>query len=198
MSRTLTLILGGARSGKSGLAQEMARRVGERVLFVATGAALDEEMKSRIAEHKRQRPQSWQTLEASTHVGQRIGEALGNTEVVIIDCITLLVSNVLLAKHADWDTEPGRGDYREAERDVMAEVEGIVSCYRASKATFIIVSNEVGLGLVPVHMSGRVYRDLLGKANQYLARHADEVYFMVAGLPWRLKGPGQEDHNRAG
>jgi adenosylcobinamide kinase/adenosylcobinamide-phosphate guanylyltransferase len=192
MSTRFVLILGGARSGKSNLAQEMAQALGERVLFVATAAALDDEMKLRIEEHKRKRSESWRTLEASTDVGKRTTAALGDADVVVVDCVTLLVSNVLLAGRDDWDTGVGELDCAEAEAEVLAEIEGLLACVRDSKAAFIVVSNEVGLGLVPVHKSGRVYRDSLGKANQLLARQADEVYLMVAGLPWQLKGSAQE------
>ncbi|MCX5998616.1 MAG: bifunctional adenosylcobinamide kinase/adenosylcobinamide-phosphate guanylyltransferase [Chloroflexi bacterium] len=182
------LILGGARSGKSSLAQDMARGLGERVLFVATGAPLDDEMRSRIEAHRQNRPPSWRTLEASLDVGPSIATCLGDSDVVIIDCITLLVSNVLLAGCDGQNEEVDRIDYAEAAARLDKEMHGLLRCIRVSQATYIVVSNEVGMGLVPVHKSGRVYRDLLGKANQMLAKEADDVYLVVAGIPWRLKG----------
>ena len=189
MAGKCVLVLGGARSGKSSLAQEMARGLGQKVLFVATGAALDVEMASRIEEHKRARPKEWRTLEAVTDVGERISAKVGDAEVVLIDCVTLLVSNVLFASGpahaADEDEQIDEDSARVA---VSHEIEGIVNCIENTEATFIVVSNEVGLGLVPIHQTGRVYRDLLGMANQVLAKRADSVYLMVAGIPWRLKG----------
>ena len=187
MSRKCILILGGARSGKSRFAQELAQQLGEKVLFVATGDPLDEEMSLRIAEHKKNRPKNWRTLEARINVGQRITEQIGNAEVVIIDCLTLLISNVLLTGENKESIEADQIDYASADGKVVTEIEGLMRCLNNTKAIFILVSNEVGMGLVPPYKSGRIYRDLLGKANQLLAQQADEVYFMVAGIPWQLK-----------
>jgi len=190
MARRCILILGGARSGKSSLAQEMAQRLGGKVLFVATGAPLDEEMSFRIEAHKKKRPRSWRTLEAGLGVGEKIMMEIQDAEVVVVDCVTLLVSNVLLAIGGEGKAEAEQIDYASAEGRVEAEIEGLIRCIKSTKATFIIVSNEVGMGVVPVYKTGRIYRDLLGRANQLLAQQADDVYLMVAGIPWRLKGKG--------
>ena len=178
MAEKCTFILGGARSGKSHFAQELAGRLGSRVLFVATGEALDEEMKARIDQHKKARPQAWQTLEAPTNIGRQLEKQIGDAEVVIIDCLTLLVSNLLGA-------EP---DHVEAEEQLTREITELIACMDKLDASFIIVSNEVGMGLVPETKLGRIYRDLLGRANQLIAQRIDEVYFMVAGLPIKVKG----------
>jgi adenosylcobinamide kinase/adenosylcobinamide-phosphate guanylyltransferase len=175
----MTFILGGARSGKSHFAQELAAKLGKRVLFVATGEALDEEMRVRIETHKRSRTPTWKTLETPTGVAKAMKGKIGDAEIVIIDCMTLLVSNLM-----------GTGDMNAEtlEKKITAELEELVAFMRTTKAHFIIVSNEVGLGVVPAYPAGRVYRDALGLANQMLARNADEVYFMVAGIPIPLKG----------
>ena len=175
---SMTFILGGARSGKSRFAQELAAKLGKRVLFVATGEPLDEEMSARIEAHKRSRSPAWKTLESPTDVAQAMRGKIGDAEVVIIDCLTLLVSNLIGTEDVDAGT---------LEKRVTAELEELVAFVRTTKAHFIIVSNEVGLGLVPPYPGGRVYRDALGTANQMLARNADEVYFMVAGIPIELK-----------
>jgi adenosylcobinamide kinase/adenosylcobinamide-phosphate guanylyltransferase len=175
----MTFILGGARSGKSRLAQELAAKLGKRVLFVATGEPLDEEMSARIKAHKSSRSPAWKTLEAPTDVAKAMKGKIGDAEVVIIDCMTLLVSNLMGTEDVDAGT---------LEKRVTAELKELVAFVRTTKAHFIIVSNEVGLGLVPPYPAGRVYRDALGMANQMLARHADEVYFMVAGIAIALKG----------
>ena len=177
MAEKYTFILGGARSGKSRFAQDLAGRLGSRVIFVATGEALDEEMTARIGQHKEARPQGWQTLEARTNIGRQLEKQIGDAEVVIIDCLTLLVSNLLGA-------EP---DYVEAEEQLTREITELIACMDKLDASFIIVSNEVGMGLVPEAKLGRIYRDLLGKANQVIAQRADEVYFMVAGMPIKVK-----------
>jgi adenosylcobinamide kinase/adenosylcobinamide-phosphate guanylyltransferase len=176
---SITLILGGARSGKSRFAQELAAKLGKKVLFVATGEPLDEEMRTRIDTHKKSRPIGWRTLEAPTSVARALRGKIGDAEVVIIDCITLLVSNLM----GDEDTDVGIW-----EEKVSVEIKSLLALLKKSKANFIIVSNEVGLGLVPTTPIGRAYRDILGMANQMLARNADEVYLMVAGIPVILKG----------
>ena len=178
MAKEYIFILGGARSGKSRFAQELAGKLSNKVLFIATGEPLDEEMQARIDEHKKARPRSWRTLEISANVGQQLEAGIGDTEVVIIDCLTLLVSNRLGEKL----------DYPKAEKQVLAEINELIACIDRLDTSFIIVSNEVGMGLVPETRLGRVYRDILGKANQLVARHANEVYFIVAGIPVKIKG----------
>jgi adenosylcobinamide kinase / adenosylcobinamide-phosphate guanylyltransferase len=180
MSRKLTLILGGARSGKSSFAQKRAAERAGAVLYVATATAGDEEMAARIAAHRAERPAQWRTLEASTQVGDAIRAAAGQPEVILIDCLTLLANNVIGAL-----PETAAADVAEAA--LAAEVEQMLAAYRASTAEWIVVSNEVGLGLVPPYPLGRIYRDALGRANQRLAVEADEVLFMVAGLPLTVK-----------
>ncbi len=180
MGKTLTLILGGARSGKSTHAQKLAlERGGNEVLFVATAQALDGEMAARIEAHRRERPAAWSTLEAPHHVGEAISHAQ-SAAVVMVDCLTLLVSNVVLGL-------PESANAQEAEAAALAEVESLIAAYQQSTASWIVISNEVGLGLVPPYPVGRTYRDALGRANQHLAAQADEVLFMVAGIPMQVK-----------
>lgn len=177
----MTLILGGARSGKSALAQKMAAEGGRAVLYVATATAGDEEMATRIAAHRAERPAHWHTLEAPLQVGAAIAAAGAAAEVVLVDCLTLLANNIL-GRLPETISAP------EAEAALAAEVDDLLTAYQASGAEWIIVSNEVGLGLVPPYPLGRVYRDALGRANQRLAAASDDVLFMVAGLPLALKG----------
>ena len=178
------LITGGARSGKSHFAQDMAAKSGKPVLFVATAEAGDEEMRRRIQAHQNSRPASWRTIEAATGVGERIAAGIGDSHLVLVDCATLLVSNVM----SQFLSADGNDvDELASEGAVAAEISGLVDCLLKVEADFIIVTNEVGLGLVPDNRLGRVYRDLLGKANQVLAAASDEVYFMVAGLAIKAK-----------
>lgn len=178
------LITGGARSGKSHFAQELARKSGKPVLFVATAEAGDEEMRQRIEEHKKARPADWTTLEVTMNVGSEIRRNIGSTQVVIIDCITLLINNII-SKYNDHDHEPVNIPL--IEEKVTGEIGELIDCMKQVNARFIIVTNEVGTGLVPATRIGRLYRDLLGKANQSLAQHVNEVYLMVAGLPVKIK-----------
>ena len=162
----------------------MALKLGEPVLFVATAEAGDEEMRRRIEEHRRARPSDWSTLEVTTHVGSQISQKLGRARVVIIDCITLLVNN-LFSQYSHQASQPI--DASLIESKLTAEIGELIECINHTNASFIMVTNEVGMGLVPDNQLGRLYRDLLGKANQMLAQVADEVYLMVAGLPVLIK-----------
>jgi adenosylcobinamide kinase / adenosylcobinamide-phosphate guanylyltransferase len=181
--KKITLVLGGARSGKSRLAQEMAGQA-KTVLFVATASAGDEDMKHRIEKHQAERPAHWHTLEVGLHIGDKIDVSFQNEELVLIDCITLLVSNIL-CQYSEQQLETLRE--AELESQVIQEIQELQECLKSLPASFIIVSNEVGLDIVPGNRLGRLYRDFLGRANQMLARSADEVLFMVAGIPLRVK-----------
>ena len=170
----IILLLGGARSGKSARAQQMAVELGGNVLFCATAEPLDEEMASRIEAHKKSRPPGWDTLESSRNAGEALSGRASAYDTVILDCITLLVSNCL-----DDGTSPRQGS--------LDQISSLIEVMEKRPANFILVSNEVGSGLVPDNRLGRLYRDMLGQANQQLAKCADEVYFMAAGLAIRMK-----------
>lgn len=181
----LTLVLGGARSGKSDYAEALAAQMGSRVLYVATAEALDGEMRARVAAHQARRPSEWETLEAPLKVGaslQACTAAIG-ADAVLLDCLTLLVSNVILSG-GPGAPEP---DAQTAWSWVQAEVEGLLAACQELGTNLIVVSNEVGLGVVPPYSLGRTYRDCLGWANQALAHTADHVILLVAGLPVDLK-----------
>lgn len=186
MGRELIFILGGARSGKSAFAQHLAGRRGSQVVYVATGEAGDDEMAERIAMHRASRPGSWRTIEAPLDVGAAIRAEAAEAEVVLVDCITLLANNVI-------GSLPDPTHLRACETAVGGEIEELLAAYKQSKAVWIVVSNEVGLGLVPPYPLGRSYRDSLGKANQRLAAEAEIVYLMVVGLPQVLKGQDLND-----
>jgi adenosylcobinamide kinase/adenosylcobinamide-phosphate guanylyltransferase len=178
------LVIGGAGSGKSHFAQELALKLGGPVLFVATAEAGDEEMRQRIKAHRRKRSTTWRTLEVTTDVGKRIREKIGSAQVVIVDCVTLLVNNIF-TQYSDQSDKPI--DAPLIEQGVVAEIGELIEGIKRLDASFIIVTNEVGLGVVPANRLGRLYRDLLARANRMLAQAADEVYLMVAGLPVLIK-----------
>ncbi len=177
----LTLILGGARSGKSVYAEELARALGRPVLFVATATASDAEMQERIRKHRAARPADWETLEAPLHTATAIGSRQSTAQVLILDCITLLVSNILLQL-------PENASAETVIASASAELDALLQAHAQMGGEWLVVSNEVGLGLVPAYPLGRVYRDVLGWANQRLAKAADQVIFMVAGIPTTIKG----------
>ena len=181
MDKEIVLILGGARSGKSAYAEQLASESGGSVLYVATATAGDAEMAERIAAHRVARPATWRTLEAPLHVAEHLQANIPLESLILIDCITLLASNVLFSL-----PEPvSEAGFQAA---LNQEISEIVQAFQASPArTLAIVSNEVGLGLVPEYELGRLYRDGLGRANQQIARVAQTVWLMVAGLPLRVK-----------
>ncbi len=174
----LIFILGGARSGKSSHAQRLAQQSGKSVTFIATAQALDEEMSARIKKHRQDRPADWITLE----IPMRISEALRanpiKTEVVLLDCITLLANNLFMPYVKD-DLVDEKGTMQAMQK----EVDALLVFISEHEPDWIIISNEVGLGVVPAYQMGRAYRDMLGWANQRLAHESDDVYWMVAGIP---------------
>ncbi len=183
LPRTLTLVLGGARSGKSSYAQRQVERRGngQELLYVATAEAQDGEMLSRIQRHRSERSEIWRTLEEPLDLASALPPVAPVAGIVLIDCITLLVSNLLIKLEAELPVE-------EIEKQILAEIEKILAVYRSGTASWWLVSNEVGLGIVPAYPLGRSYRDALGRVNARLAAEADQVIFMVAGLPLAVKG----------
>lgn len=174
----LTLILGGARSGKSSFAEKVARDSAKSVLYIATATAGDDEMAKRIHNHQASRPAEWETLECPVNVGRHLDTPVAG--VVIVDCITLLVSNILLSFPEDTPAET-------IMQQVGAEINELIAAQVRIGGQWLIVSNEVGLGLVPPYPQGRTYRDALGRANQTLAQEARRVILMVAGIPMVIK-----------
>ena len=174
----VTLILGGVRSGKSTTAEKMARG-GQRVLFVATAEALDEEMERRIAAHRKSRPREWDTLEEPIDLIDALSPHLNRYDVFLLDCLTLWVSNLLLKNERHPDVE----------RIIVEAASRLLDMIESTHAAWILVSNEVGFGVVPASPLGRVYRDSLGRVNQLIASRADRVKLMVAGLSLDLHPP---------
>ncbi len=184
----LILILGGARSGKSAEAVRIAKeRAQEQVLFVATAEPGDDEMRLRIEKHRAERPVHWRTLEAPRNVGQAIAGQSHTFATIVVDCLTLLVSN-LLVDRPDPYAEAVR---LEVDREIAAILKAANDLPDTSR--LIVVSNEVGTGMAPLTPVGRAFRDLVGHANQTLAAAADRAVLMVAGLPLVLKG-GEPRH----
>ncbi len=170
--KSVTLVLGGAQSGKSHYAQQLAARF-ERVTFIATARATDPEMRRKIARHRRQRPSSWKTIEAPFDLPQAIRFESQKADIILADCLTVYVANVMRA--------------RKAKCNPIECIEAVCHAIRESKVCVVVVSNEVGSGVVPPYRSGRIYRDFLGQMNQKIAQIADKVVLMVAGLPLIVK-----------
>ena len=195
MPKELIFVLGGARSGKSAFAERLAAlrqaQAGGRVLYVATAEALDADMERRIANHRQQRPPEWDTLEEPLHLASALPDALQGYDTCLLDCLTLWVSNMLLGMEGrPHPNPPPEGEGINAEEEILAAARRLMEAYEQSPATWIVVSNEVGLGVVPPSRLGAAYRDALGRVNQAVAARADKVYFMVAGLALEMKSLG--------
>jgi adenosylcobinamide kinase/adenosylcobinamide-phosphate guanylyltransferase len=169
-SNTVTLLLGGARSGKSHYAQQLGQQV-ERVVFVATARAGDDEMRRKIDLHRHSRPQHWHTVEEPLALAETVALHGPACDLLIIDCLTFFAANLL-----------------EAGGDEPASIDALCTALQSPPCSVVLVSNEVGSGVVPEYASGRRFRDLLGEMNQRVARVASDVLLLVAGLPLALKG----------
>jgi adenosylcobinamide kinase/adenosylcobinamide-phosphate guanylyltransferase len=174
-SRRIVLVLGGVRSGKSRYAQDFAAS-GKRVAFLATGQACDDEMRARIAKHRADRPAWWTTMEAPTALEDALLQCGSQFDTIVIDCLTVWTANLMEHEASDGDR-------------VLAHADRLAQLLRGISGSVILVSNEVGSGIVPDNEVGRLYRDLLGGVNQRIAAVADEVILLVAGCPLVIKQP---------
>ncbi|MHB8793687.1 MAG: bifunctional adenosylcobinamide kinase/adenosylcobinamide-phosphate guanylyltransferase [Thermoleophilia bacterium] len=198
----MIFVTGGARSGKSGLAEKLACErahaavsaaaantdsaitdadtgTGAAVTYIATAEARDGEMRERIAEHRERRPAGWRTVEAPDNLPEAVEEALSGDGIVLVDCLTVYISNLLMNQ--------GIASGERVKRAVDREMDELVEVCRSGDGRVILVSNEVGMGIVPDNMLARTFRDVAGRANQKLAAAADEVYLCVSGIPMRVK-----------
>jgi adenosylcobinamide kinase/adenosylcobinamide-phosphate guanylyltransferase len=171
----VTLVLGGVRSGKSDYAQRLGERAG-KVTFVATARVYDDEMQQKVARHRSSRPAHWQTVEEPLGLAEAVTRYGSACDVMIIDCLTLFAANLL-----------------EAGGDAQIRIDALCLALESPPCAVVLVSNEVGSGVVPEYPSGRRFRDLLGEMNQSVARVASNVLLLVAGLPLVLKGKSEVD-----
>ena len=188
----LILILGGARSGKSAFAERLAAGSERSVAFIATATAGDDEMRSRIARHRASRPKGWYTLEESLDLASTVRRAGELADVLLLDCVTLWLGNVLLqesVQHEKDDEVEFHTAGRLFNERALKECEALLAVVKSLSPdkTLIVVTNEVGLGIVPAYPLGRLYRDTLGYINQRLAQAADRVYLMMAGMAIDIK-----------
>lgn len=170
----IIFILGGARSGKSSYAVKLVKRFKKKVAFIATATCLDGEMRERIKMHKASRPRQWKLIEEGRDVNSVLMKLKGKYEVVLIDCLGLLVSNLLTDNLRD--------------KEILMKIKRLVNTILKLKPTVILVSNEVGYGIVPDNLLARRFRDLMGLANQMIAQKANQVILMQSAIPITIKG----------
>jgi adenosylcobinamide kinase/adenosylcobinamide-phosphate guanylyltransferase len=171
---SVTLVLGGVRSGKSRFAVELASKA-PSVTFVATARVCDDEMRVKIERHRAERPEHWKTREEPLKLAELIAEMDACDDLVLVDCLTLFAANLMEAHGQD-------------SLALLAATQDLISALRKAKCRVVLVSNEVGSGIVPAYAAGRQFRDVLGELNQQVAAIADEVILMIAGLPLTIKG----------
>jgi adenosylcobinamide kinase/adenosylcobinamide-phosphate guanylyltransferase len=177
-------ITGGARSGKSSMAEEIASGY-EHVAYIATAKVTDEEMRSRIQKHRLRRPADWATFEQYTGIDSLILQ--GGYDVYLLDCMTVMLTNLIFDASENAE-EPSLPEQEEIENGAAEEMRRILRAARVSGCDLILVTNEVGMGLVPEYPLGRFFRDAAGRINRIAAAEADEAYLMVSGIPLKLKG----------
>ena len=170
LQKGVTFVFGGARSGKSRFAENLIMKSGLKPVYIATGRALDEEMSERIAAHRERRGSAWETVEEPLALADALNQSNFEGRAILVDCLTLWVTNLMIA-----------------EADVARECAHLVEMLGTMSVPVVLVSSEVGLGIVPENQMAREFRDLAGEVNQRIAKAADEVYFIAAGLPLTLK-----------
>ena len=175
------LVTGGARSGKSMFAQSFFTET-DRVVYLATAEVYDEEMAQRVALHRSSRPASWRTAERPTE----LSGVIQGEEGCLLDCVTVLTSNIMFAHTAQYERIPKEAQ-EETEAEVERQLDTLINDANACGCRLVLVTNELGSGIVPEHHVSRVFRDIAGRVNQYLARRADEGYLCVSGIPVKIK-----------
>ena len=182
----MILITGGARSGKSRLAEQFAAKQGDNVLYIATSIVTDDEMAQRIAIHQQTRPAAWQTHEGFSRLGNVIRERGAQHDAIMLECITTMITNLMFENTGDIPAE--EMDFVALEDKINLQIEQLIEGCQQCPCPVYIVTNEVGFGIVPENLLARRFRDIAGRVNQRLAAFADEVYLVVSGIELKMKG----------
>lgn len=188
---SLTFVVGGARSGKSSFAEAKAKEYGENVLYVATAVVTDEAMADRVKKHREQRPSSWRTVEMYSQF-HRLADYIEfrESDVVLLDCVTTLIGNFMVDSGINFD-DCRPEDVNELEKNIIFNIMSLINVCNTYGKKLIVVSNEVGLGIVPSYYMGNYFRDISGRANSRIGMEADFMYFMLSGIPLKLKHKGE-------
>ncbi len=184
--QVLTLVTGGARSGKSSFAESLLLQDCKQVLYIATAQAFDKEMKDRINKHQLSRPKEWLTYEGYKNLKEELTPYSTEIDGIILDCVTIMITNLLLEHQVDW-VKVDHQKIDEMEVAIFKEFNQLVDYAKSSGIKVVLVTNEVGLGIVPIDRLTRIFRDIAGRINQFLAKEANEVYFVTCGIPNRIK-----------
>jgi len=185
--KPLILVTGGARSGKSTLAEKKALELGKSTVYIATAIAFDEGMKDRIKKHRLDRPSGWTTIEIYKNFKSIIEDInFKASDLILLDCMTLMITNLMLESNLDFDN-CSMEEVDKLEKKIFIEVDELLNIITTNNKTSIIVTNEVGMGLVPSYRMGNIFRDIAGRVNQYIASRSSDVYFTVSGIEIKIK-----------
>lgn len=185
MSKVI-LVTGGARSGKSNFAEKLCKERNNNTAYIATSIPFDDEMKDRVRKHKESRPQNWKTYEIYKDIYTIIDDISKEHKTAILDCVTLLVNNLIFMHEIDIDNST-QYEIDELEKYIKEQVEKLLIEIKKTNLYFVIVTNELGLGGVSINKLTRVYTDIVGRINQQIAAQSDEVYFVISGIPMKIK-----------
>ncbi|MCL2894609.1 bifunctional adenosylcobinamide kinase/adenosylcobinamide-phosphate guanylyltransferase [Brenneria tiliae] len=181
----MILITGGARSGKSALAEKLAARRRDKVLYIATSLVTDNEMAERVRLHRASRPHHWRTWEGYRDLDRVITQQAAPDEAVILECVTTMITNLLFEQAGD--TPPERMDFPAIEALIQQQIAALIAACTHSASPIYLVTNELGMGIVPENRLARHFRDIAGRVNQRLAAAAEEVYLVVSGIEVKIK-----------
>ncbi|WP_129596151.1 bifunctional adenosylcobinamide kinase/adenosylcobinamide-phosphate guanylyltransferase [Anaerophilus nitritogenes] len=186
MEGKITLVTGGARSGKSSYAENLAKTSKGLVAYLATAIAFDEGMKDRIKKHRDLRPSEWTTYEGYKDLYKIIGEIGTKHKTILLDCVTIMTTNLMFECEEDWENI-SHEKIDEVENYIQDQMIKLIEEIKKNNIWGIMVTNEVGMGIVPENRMSRIFRDIAGRINQMIAKKADEVYFTVSGIPMKIK-----------
>lgn len=181
------LVTGGARSGKSNFAEKLCIDRNNSTAYIATSIPFDDEMKDRVSKHKESRPQNWETYEIYKDIYSIVKDLSKNHDTVIIDCVTLLVNNLMFTYDINID-EADQEQINNLESYIKDQVDKLISEVKKTNLYFVAVTNELGMAVVPANKLSRIYTDIVGRINQLIASQSDEVYLVVSGIPMKIKG----------
>ena len=183
----IVLITGGARSGKSTYAEKLATQSKGGVLYIATSIPFDNEMKDRVKKHKERRPATWNTFEGYKDLKQVFYNPKMHFDTILLDCITIMVTNLMFDSSGDNFDDLTCDEINKMEKEILEEISDFIDETEKNSKEIIIVTNELGSGIVPENKMARVFRDIAGRVNQYIASRAQDVYMVVCGIEIKIK-----------
>lgn len=183
----IILVTGGARSGKSTFAESLCKAQDNKTAYIATSVPFDDEFRMRVKKHQEMRPSDWTTYEIYDEVYKKINEIAVAHQTVILDCVTLMVNNLMFKENRDYD-QITNDEVEKLEAEIRMQFSKLLQEVKKTSLYFVIVTNEIGLAPVAGNRLTRIYTDIIGRINQLIAKESDEVYFVVSGIPMKIKG----------